>query len=178
MQHKECERCKKSFIPRRVSPGRKPQRFCSFFCWRGAETPEERFWKHVRKDGPNGCWIWTGFLNNWGYGQMWNGVTNVYSHRFSFELHGGTLSDGMLACHRCDNPACVNPEHLFSGTSEENSQDAKSKGRTVLGRGHRKLTEDDRNEIRQLSAAGVTKRKISARFGICPKTVRKHLCCS
>ena len=81
-----------------------------------------------------GCWIWIGGLSgNRGYGAFWNGIRNVRAHRYSLErATGKEIPPGMMACHKCDTPLCVNPDHLFVGTQSENMQDCVAKGRYVL----------------------------------------------
>ncbi len=95
-------------------------------------TLEERLTNKTNKTDT--CWLWTGFLNNKGYGQI--GVANnklAYTHRVSYALYIGEIPKGLLVLHKCDTPACLNPEHLFLGTQKENMQDCKRKGRTTLG---------------------------------------------
>lgn len=76
-----------------------------------------------------GCWEWTGSKNSKGYGNVFFQGRRRMVHRLSYEIHGGTIPRGMLMCHRCDTPACWNPEHLWPGTPKQNSLDMSEKRR-------------------------------------------------
>lgn len=95
-----------------------------------------RFWAKVNKT--DYCWLWTASLRNKGYGAFGyttlDGITvQDRAHRFSYQLHTGEIPQGLFVLHRCDTPACVNPDHLFLGTNEDNIKDMLSKGRHVPG---------------------------------------------
>jgi hypothetical protein len=101
---------------------------------------EVRFRNSIAPDGENGCWRWLGNKDRNGYGRL---RADAPPHRYlraprvSWEIHRGPIPEGLLVCHRCDNPECSNPEHLFVGTARDNSLDALAKGRLVpLRAGH------------------------------------------
>lgn len=87
------------------------------------------FWKKVDKK-KSGCWEWTGFRDVDGYGRFWPVTNKMWgAHRFSVLIHGGDLTAGPLVMHHCDNPACVNPEHLKVTNQSENMKDCVAKDR-------------------------------------------------
>lgn len=102
---------------------------------------EDRFWEKVVKTAS--CWLWTGSAGGFGYGQLHSGTKYnrklLRTHRLSWEIHNGKVPDGLCVLHKCDNPKCVNPDHLFLGTHKDNAQDCMKKGRFVPG-GYRRLT--------------------------------------
>lgn len=81
-----------------------------------------RFWTYA-KQGP-GCWEWTGARAAHGYGQVWDGQRQTGAHRMAWRLTFGKIPKGLVVCHRCDNPPCCNPSHLFLGTPSDNARDA------------------------------------------------------
>lgn len=97
------------------------------------------------------CWLWRGARYPAGYGVIWSGGKNVFAHRASWELAHGQIPDGQCVLHRCDNPSCVNPEHLFLGTKGENCSDRSAKGRDAFGEsnGMAKLTDERVRSIRR-----------------------------
>jgi DNA-binding CsgD family transcriptional regulator len=138
-------------------------------------TPEQAlavFWSRVDKSGgEEACWLWTAGRHPDGYGRvMWRGVARN-AHRVAYEIATGVELEGGEVCHKCDNPQCVNPAHLFLGTHRDNIADMFRKGRSVAPRGaanHRtKLTDQQVAEIRELWAnGGVTQPQIARKYGI------------
>lgn len=128
----------------------------------------DRFWSKVDKCGEDECWEWTGFRLPSGYGRLWNtaGKPVLYPHRLSYEIHIGEIDDGYHVCHHCDNPACVNPSHLFVGTATDNARDRAKKGRNGS-----KLTPSQARKIRQRIEAGDALEDIAESFGVVYQTV-------
>jgi hypothetical protein len=133
----------------------------------GNKTPEERFLSHVVVDGRD-CWIWTGALNNAGYGVMNTNGSLVLAHRWALEHWRGPIPNRLDVCHTCDVRACVNPDHQFLGTRFDNMADARAKGRIPQGsaRPQAKLNESAIQEIRRRISAGEFHRSIAADFGV------------
>lgn len=129
----------------------------------------DRFWAKVRKT--DGCWLWIGSRAKRGYGKIQVGVRSAnghpvaeYAHRVSWQLHKGEIPVGQLVMHKCDNPSCVRPDHLFVGSYQDNTDDMYAKGREARGANiHGKLSDDAVRQIRSLSG---TQREIAARFGV------------
>ena len=132
----------------------------------GSDNPE-RVLQYVAPPGPNGCWLWTASINNMGYGvTRWRGRGRA-AHRVVYEILRERIPDGLDACHRCDTPGCVNPDHIFIGTRSENMQDAKAKGRLRRGeaKSNAKLTETQILSARALEADGISLAEAARRVG-------------
>jgi hypothetical protein len=123
------------------------------------KTIRERLMAKVSVKSEKECWNWNGCRLKKGYGQMWDGERLKLAHRVSYEVYIGPIEGGMFVCHRCDNPVCVNPAHLFLGTNAENMADKVSKGRQS-----RKLKDADVAAIR--SASGVTQQELAKQFNV------------
>lgn len=139
---------------------------------RDRTDPEVRFWSKVNKNGPNGCWLWMACRNR-GYGVMSVNKKATTTHRYSWELHNGPIPDGLHVCHHCDNPRCVNPDHLFLGTHQDNMQDMINKGRMSKGetKGSSKLTEPQVHVIRMYLDAGFPQKYFADGLGLCQQTI-------
>lgn len=119
----------------------------------------------------NGCWEWVGSRFNNGYGRICINYKTMGAHCLSWELHRGKIKKGMFVCHACDNPSCVNPEHLFIGTPKENTHDARDKGRRADRERHpkAKLTWESVSLIRSLPNADA--QKLAKKLGVNFSTV-------
>lgn len=94
-------------------------------------TVGERLERRLGRDEQTGCWPYLRFKDANGYGRIWIGDKVVGAHRLAYELFCGDIPDGMVVCHRCDNPGCCNPAHLFVGTQGDNNRDRARKGRSA-----------------------------------------------
>lgn len=133
--------------------------------------PEVRFWEKVDVEDRNlsidKCWEWKGSRTETNYGQFRSMGTTVLAHRFSYELHKGKIPEGLFVRHHCDNPPCVNPNHLEVGTARDNNDDKKKRGRSRNGKRTR-----DWVVIEVYKAEGSCS-KIAKKFGMSKEVVRK-----
>lgn len=122
-------------------------------------SPAELFWQKVNRNGPGGCWLWTGSIKpRNGYGNMTVKAVNWNTHRFAYAQVKGAIPKGMEVMHTCDVPHCVNPEHLRLGTHAENMADCKAKGRNTKTGNN--LTFEQRSAIaKRANAARWAKRR-------------------
>ena len=136
----------------------------------------ERFLSKVNKQ-ENGCWLWTGARDKNGYG-WFNGVGKPGGHtranRQAWMFFRGDIPKGLFVCHTCDTPSCVNPDHLFLGTNNDNRQDSKQKGRTCRGTrvNTNRLSESQVHEIRKRYIPRVvTQKYLAEQYGVSESAV-------
>lgn len=141
-----------------------------------AKSIEERFWEKVDVRGPDECWEWTASKLGGGYGGIWDGSKMARAHRVAWTLEIGSIPNNYHVCHHCDNPRCVNVEHLFLGAHQDNIQDAANKGRLACGEAHgnSRLTEEKVRRARRLyEEGGVTFEALGRQLGVSYRAVRR-----
>lgn len=123
------------------------------------------------------CIIFSGCKDKLGYGKMKRDRKVVYAHRYAYQQEHGEIPHGLLVCHRCDNPSCVNPKHLFLGTNLENTRDRVAKGRSKGGaaggemNANAKLTKDQVDEIRASIISGKNNSEIARLYNVHHATI-------
>lgn len=135
------------------------------------------------RDESSDCWLWTASCaGQKDYGQMKipKQRKQEYAHRIAYLIHKGEIPEGMQVCHRCDNPKCVNPSHLFLGTCAENHADMKAKGRHLYGEKNTqaKLNLEMVNQIHGMLKLNIPQWKIARAFGVSQITIsriKRHL---
>lgn len=154
-----------------------PVRFVHGHHTRLHRTPpiEKHFWEQAKILGKNDCWEWQGYKSRKGYGQIQIDHRVTAAHRVAWELTHGPIREGLQVCHKCDNPPCVNPNHLFLGTNDDNVADKMSKNRQVHGvnHPHAKLTDAQVVEARQRFAeGGISIAALARRYGVSGVSMR------
>jgi hypothetical protein len=151
----------------------------------------EQFWSHFENADPAKCWMWkNGSSDYHGYGRLYFAGKMHSAHRLSWTLTNGDIPTGLHVLHKCDNPGCCNPRHLFLGTHAANMADRQSKGREARGERHvsrtrpdavprgehvgtSKLGPDDVRAILGLHDVGAMRKDIAELFGIAGKSVER-----
>lgn len=146
------------------------------------EQSVEDFWSNVDSSNlgnPLLCWNWVGYFTTRNYGQLNFQGRKMRAHRASWVVHNGAIPEGLSVCHRCDNPSCVNPNHLFLGTQLDNMADAAAKKRFPDRKGVKcnssKLIDADIPQIFQLHKQGEVPRKIAFRYSVGRATIQRVL---
>lgn len=148
------------------------------------QSTKRRLLSKINVDS-NGCWYWLGTKNTSGYGNMGvgsrtdNSRSTQKAHRVAYYIFAGVDPKGFDVCHKCDNPSCVNPDHLFLGTEKENVADMIAKGRHVFVSGEKhgnsKLTEEKVREAKMLRKSGASYYKLAKRYGVYRETIRSAI---
>lgn len=151
----------------------------------------DRLWSKADKTShPQGCWVWTRCTDRRGYGRIMVNKRKSLAHRIAYELANGPIPTGLCVCHSCDNPACINPSHLWLGTNADNTADMVRKGRVGFASGERsgmrrhpekivrgenrhgaKLTEDGVRDIRRRWSAGESQAELGRAYGVDPSVI-------
>jgi hypothetical protein len=158
-------------------------KYCKMHATRLARTgmlelrpKKDKLAEEIRKDA-SGCWIYEGYKNNTGYGRLCVNRKSILAHRLMYERTFGPIPNRLEVCHKCDNPACVNPDHLFLGTHLDNMRDMVNKGREahVMGEhsGNAKLKESQVIQIYNMRNCGLSSSKIAILFGVGKSTIKR-----
>lgn len=179
--HGECQICHTPFstLDRWYIKERK---FCSKKCFgiyykKSKELENLKIIKQRLSDccyeGRNKCWIWNSSKSKSGYGKIKFNGKDWRAHRLSYWIHKGKFSLNLRVCHSCDNPSCINPDHLFVGTDQENKDDQIRKNRHPKGEkiGQSKLKNGDILIIREMSKNGISQQAIADKYGVVQTTI-------
>lgn len=133
---------------------------------------EDRFWEKVDKRGGEECWKWTGAFSS-GYGHIGDGFKGtIYAHRLSWIIHNGLIPDKLKVLHNCDNPSCVNPNHLYLGTQGDNMYDRAMRNPNNQGGEPLKFNSKEAQLIRELYLTGEYNRvSLALKFSCNPTTI-------
>jgi hypothetical protein len=131
----------------------------------------EEFEEYVERLPWSGCWAWLRGVDHKGYGEFKRMARKRKAHRYAYELYLGSIPTGKFVCHSCDNPACVNPGHLFLGDAVDNVRDCIRKGRRVVGNAKAHLIAGAVKADRQ----HMTLRELMQKYGVCVHTIYRAL---
>lgn len=136
---------------------------------------ESIYWDGILKTAT--CWLWIGWTTESGYGSTYESGKHQYMHRIAYEKAFGPIPRGMHVLHSCDVRHCVNPEHLFLGTQQDNLRDMVTKRRHARGvrHGHCKLTEENVRKVWVLKSEGIVQGKIAETLGVSQSTISEIL---
>lgn len=139
------------------------------------DTLKESFEAKFKKGNSNECWNWGYSKTPYGYGGFTFKRKRYIASRISYETYVGEIPEGMHVCHKCDNPSCVNPNHLFIGTVQENMTDMVNKNRSAKGSHHSqaKLNESSVKEIKKLLKQNVSHKELAEKFGVGVRAISK-----
>lgn len=136
---------------------------------------QQRFERYVFYGSPCGCHYWISAVSSGGYGCIWVNRKPAIASRIAYLIYKGEIPDGLCVLHQCDNKLCVNPDHLFLGTIDENNKDRAKKGRTIARSGslsnNSKLNEIDIPVIRELYKGGLTMIQLAESFNVSSYTI-------
>jgi hypothetical protein len=162
---------------------RKPQRYSrkqwlgAVYCSRQCGADHRygdavvRFGAAISPEPNSGCWFWMLYLDRGGYGLISRRGEQVFAHRFSYETFVGPIGDGLYVCHRCDAPACVNPDHLFLGTHTDNMMDCRAKGRFIHGDAHRARVVLSARDVVDIRRSALSLSTLADKYGIKPNSI-------
>ena len=146
------------------------------FWMRGRDLSIEVIERFSVPEPNSGCWLWLHTIGGTGYGMLSVHRKMMRAHRASWIAHNGQIPDGMVVCHKCDTRSCVNPDHLFVGTTADNVADKIRKGRAfdpkpgLTKRAYVKLTEQF---VREIRASHLPAKELARVYGILPRTIRR-----
>lgn len=145
-------------------------------------TIQKRFEEKFVRGRGDECWEWIAHKNNDGYGCFGFDGKVEGAHRIAYQLYVGEIPEGLCVCHRCDNPSCVRPDHLFLGTQADNMHDRDNKGRGVFpdnsgeNQWRSKFTNENVKTIRILHANGARNVDLAKQFGGSPQNISRIVC--
>ena len=175
---KRCLYCDRPVVARRLCRRHYQQTWkdgaLGFFATKSEDKPvKERLLEKCTKM-PSGCWEWQAERkkDRFAYGMFWLNNKRVRAHRVSYEVHKGPIPEGISVLHKCDNPPCINPDHLFLGTNGENCQDAGNKNRFPLNDKHHN-TKLSIKEVEEIRSNSFTQKVLSDRYGVTQGTISR-----